>query len=85
MIPVFGEIDDFEYLFIREIQEIGENALSFLDYVARATFASNEYPGPLRHWCVGSENHVVDVVGSPPRASNKSAVQQISFMFIDVH
>ena len=34
----------------------------FRDYVSRATFASNEYPGPLRHWSLLCENHLVDVV-----------------------
>ena len=34
----------------------------FLDYVARATFASTDYPGPLRHWGINCLNHIVDVV-----------------------
>ena len=34
----------------------------FLDFISRATFATNEYPGPFRHYCVLSENHVVDIV-----------------------
>jgi hypothetical protein len=36
----------------------------FLDYVMRATFASEDYPGPLRHWGVNCLNHVVDVVST---------------------
>jgi hypothetical protein len=36
----------------------------FLDYVARATFASADYPGPLRHWGVNCLNHIVDVVST---------------------
>jgi len=36
----------------------------FRDYVARDTCASDEYPGPLRHWCLLCLNHLVDVVGS---------------------
>ena len=35
----------------------------FREYVARSTFATDEYPGPLKHWCVVCENHLVDVVG----------------------
>lgn len=35
----------------------------FRDYVARGTFASDDYPGPLKHWCVVCERHLVDVVG----------------------
>jgi hypothetical protein len=34
----------------------------FRDYVGRDTFASDEYPGPLRHWCVLCLNHLVDVI-----------------------
>jgi hypothetical protein len=34
----------------------------FLDYVARATFATADYPGPLRHWGVNCLNHIIDVV-----------------------
>lgn len=35
----------------------------FRDYVALGTFASDEHPGPLKHWCVVCLNHIVDVVG----------------------
>jgi hypothetical protein len=36
----------------------------FLDYVTRATFATADYPGPLRHWGVNCLNHIVDVVST---------------------
>jgi hypothetical protein len=36
----------------------------FLDYISRATFACNEHPGPLRHFGVVSECHVIDVVST---------------------
>ncbi len=36
----------------------------FLDYVRRATFASNDYPGPMRHWGLVCLRHVVDVVST---------------------
>jgi hypothetical protein len=40
----------------------------FLDYVSRATFASNEHPRPLLHIGLVSECHVIDVVSTePPR------------------
>jgi hypothetical protein len=35
----------------------------FRDYVARGTFATDDYPGPLKHWCIVCQNHLVDVVG----------------------
>ena len=36
----------------------------FLDFVSRATIASEQYPGPVTHFCVASENHVVDIVST---------------------
>lgn len=35
---------------------------AYLDYLARATFASEAYPGPLTHWIVITLRHVVNVV-----------------------
>jgi len=35
----------------------------FLDFVARGTLATEQYPGPLRHWCLVCFRHIVDVVG----------------------
>ncbi len=34
----------------------------FLHFISRTTFASAEYPGPFQHYCILSENHVVDIV-----------------------
>lgn len=34
----------------------------FRDFVSIGTFANNEYPGPLQHWCVLCLRHLVDVV-----------------------
>ena len=40
----------------------------FLDYVRRATFATDEHPGPVQHISINCLNHVVDVVSvAPPR------------------
>ena len=36
----------------------------FLDYVARSTIATTEYPGPQMHIRIFSENHIVDVVST---------------------
>ncbi len=35
----------------------------FRDYLARYTFASDKYPGPLQHWGLVCLRHLVDVVG----------------------
>jgi hypothetical protein len=40
----------------------------FLDYVARATIATRDYPGPFQHVGVICLNHVVDVVSTTPPA-----------------
>ena len=37
---------------------------TFLDYVSRATFASEQYPGPLSHVGLICQNHIVDVVST---------------------
>jgi hypothetical protein len=34
---------------------------NFLDYVAKGTFATHEYPGPFIHYRVATETHVLDI------------------------
>jgi hypothetical protein len=36
----------------------------FLNFVSRATIATEQYPGPFKHFCVVSEMHVIDVVST---------------------
>jgi len=36
----------------------------FLDFVSRATIAAEQHPEPSTHFCVVSENHVIDVVST---------------------
>jgi hypothetical protein len=38
----------------------------FLDYMSRATFACDEYPGPTRHYCVACEDHIVEILAVDP-------------------
>jgi hypothetical protein len=38
----------------------------FLDFVSRATIASEQYPGRSTHFCVASECHVIDVISTQP-------------------
>ncbi len=52
--------DNDELLSGKRVREFSRS--DFLDYVSRATFASKEYPGPLRHVEVACENHIIDVV-----------------------
>ena len=44
----------------------------FMDYVARASFACDEYPGPTQHIALVCENHIVDVI-----AAMRPAVQRL--------
>jgi hypothetical protein len=34
----------------------------YLDFVAKSTFASDDYPGPIKHWGIFCLNHIIDVV-----------------------
>jgi hypothetical protein len=45
----------------------------FKDYVGRASFACDEYPGPTQHVAVVCENHIVDVI-----AATAPVVQRLS-------
>lgn len=33
----------------------------YLDYLAKASFASSDYPGPYRHWALYCQNHTIDI------------------------
>ena len=39
---------------------------AFQRYVSETTFADDEYPGPLEHWCLTTLNHIVDVISVGP-------------------
>jgi hypothetical protein len=45
----------------------------FRAYVAAATFADNEYPGPLTHWYLNTEWHCFDVI-----SANDPEIQRLS-------
>jgi len=38
----------------------------FLDYVRISTLASDEYPGPFKHYGFNCLNHIVDIVSADP-------------------
>ena len=33
----------------------------YLDYLAKASFASRDYPGPYRHWALYCQDHTIDI------------------------
>lgn len=38
----------------------------FIEFMSKATFACDEYPGPTRHYCIACEDHVVHVLSVEP-------------------
>lgn len=40
----------------------------FLDYIRVSTFASDDYPGPFKHYGFNCLNHIVDIVSTSPPA-----------------
>ncbi len=36
----------------------------YLDFIAKASFASPEYPGPFKHWAVLCLDHIINVVST---------------------
>lgn len=34
---------------------------AFLDYLAAETFATHDYPGPFKHYCIAALNHIVNI------------------------
>lgn len=34
----------------------------YLDYLSKATFARQDYPGPFKHWSIACLDHVINVV-----------------------
>jgi hypothetical protein len=38
----------------------------FLRFMSGATFACDDYPGPMRHYCVGCEDQILHVLSTDP-------------------
>lgn len=36
-------------------------ASQYLEYIAKASFATEKYPGPYKHWAIYTSDHIVDV------------------------
>ena len=36
----------------------------YLDYLAQATFASSDFPGPFKHWAIYCLDHIVNVAST---------------------
>jgi len=41
---------------------------AFLEFIAKTTFADDDYPGPMEHWALTTLDHCIDVISlQPPR------------------
>ncbi len=58
----FASVDDSEVFTGHLFRTYSKSR--FLDYVGVATFASNDFPGPLQHYGVNCLNHFVDIVSA---------------------
>lgn len=64
----FWKAEDGEPPFTRHLER--RFGTAFLRYISETTFADDNYPGPLEHWCLATLNHCVDVVSvGPPRVT----------------
>jgi hypothetical protein len=36
----------------------------YLDYINVSTFASNDYPGPYKHYGIACLNHIIDIIST---------------------
>ena len=58
----FASVDDSELFTGHLFRNYSKSR--FLDYVGVATFASDDFPGKLRHYGVNCLNHFVDIVSA---------------------
>ena len=56
----FVSADKYEEFEGRLLLKFGKSR--YLDFVAAATLADSDYPGPLQHWGLACLNHIVDIV-----------------------
>lgn len=50
----------------------------FLDFVAKGTFATSDYPGPFVHYGFSTLNHFVDVVACAAPEIDRTLVDEVS-------
>ena len=43
----------------------------FIQFMSEATFACDDYPGPMRHYCVGCEDQILHVLAVAPPTVRK--------------
>jgi hypothetical protein len=65
----YARVDDYDVAQSGKLMKIYSRS-HFLDYLALASIASEDYPGPFRHYCLICLNHVIDVACSTPPTIN---------------
>jgi hypothetical protein len=60
----YTQLDDYE-VFEGRLACIYSKS-KFLDYVRASTIASDDYPGPFKHYGFNCLNHIVDIVSATP-------------------
>jgi hypothetical protein len=58
----FASVDDSEIFTGHLFRTYSKSR--FLDYIGVASFASNDFPGPLQHYGVNCLNHFIDIVSA---------------------
>jgi hypothetical protein len=56
-----GEPDTSVAVGVRRRLFVEFSRSQYLDYLAEASFASNDYPGPYRHWAIYCQDHTIDI------------------------
>ena len=64
-------VENESYATAEPIESVGEGQLLkvytksvYLEYLAKATFATAEYPGPFKHWAIFCLDHIVNVAAT---------------------
>jgi hypothetical protein len=65
----YARVDDYDVAQSGKLMRIYSKS-RFLDYLTLATIASEDYPGPFKHYGLICLNHVIDVACSTPPTIN---------------
>ena len=65
----YARVDDYDVVQSGKLMKIYSRS-HFLDYLVRASIASEDYPGPFIHYGLICLNHVIDVAGPNPPTIN---------------
>ena len=65
----YGRVDDYDVVKSGKLMRIYSKS-HFLDYLALASIASRDYPGPFVHYGLVCLNHVIDVACPNPPSIN---------------